>query len=164
MAEEKQEGKPEEEKAVKTKSSNKSLILIIGIIVLALAGGVGAYMLFAGGKNATKDAKKEEEKKKDVKTALVALDSFVLNLAEHGRFLKVTMQMELADASFQPLFAEKTPQLRDAIITLISSKSAEAVASPEGKMLLKDELLLRANQSVGKDIFKNLYFTEFVMQ
>jgi len=53
---------------------------------------------------------------------------------------------------------------RDAIITLVSSKSAEAVSSPEGKLQLKDELLLRANQSVGKDVFKNLYFTEFVMQ
>lgn len=164
MAEEKGEGKPEEDKAAKPKASSKNLILIIGIVVLALAGGIGAYFLFAGNKGAKTETKKEEEKKKDGKTALVALDSFILNLAEHGRFLKMTMQMELADTSYQPLYAEKSPQIRDAIITLVSSKSAEAVASPEGKMLLKDELLLRANQSVGKDIFKNLYFTEFVMQ
>jgi len=74
------------------------------------------------------------------------------------------MQFELTDLVNQQVVTEKTPQLRDAIITLVSSKSAESVASPEGKLQLKDELLLRANQSVGKDIFKNLYFTEFVMQ
>ncbi len=163
MAEEKESAQAEDAKIEKTKKSNKSLFIIIGIIVIALAGGVTAYMLLFSGKGAATEAKHHDEKK-ETKTALVALDSFVLNLAEQGRFLKVTMQFELNDAADQPLVTEKIPQLRDAIITLVSSKSAEAVSSPEGKLQLKDELLLRADQSVGKDIFKNLYFTEFVMQ
>jgi flagellar basal body-associated protein FliL len=29
---------------------------------------------------------------------------------------------------------------------------------------LKDELLMRANAAAGKDIFKNVIFTDFVMQ
>jgi len=163
MAEEKENAQSVDEKVAKTKKSNKSLFIMIGIIVFALAGGISAYLLFFSGKGAAPEAKHHEEKK-DIKTALVALDSFVLNLAEQGRFLKVTMQFELHDAIDQPLVTEKIPQLRDAIITLVSSKSADAVSSPEGKLQLKDELLLRANQSVGKDVFKNLYFTEFVMQ
>jgi flagellar protein FliL len=163
MAEEKEEGHGEEEKQEKPKKSNKSLFLIIGIIVIALIGGVAAYKLLFSGKSEKAETRQHEEKK-DAKTALIALDSFVLNLAEQGRFLKVTMQFELSDAAALPMVTEKTPQLRDAIITLVSSKSSEAVSSPEGKLQLKDELLLRANQSVGKDVFKNLYFTEFVMQ
>jgi len=164
MAEEKEAAQSEEEKATKTKKrNNKSLFIVIGIIVVALAGGISAYLLLFSGKGAAPEAKQHEEKK-DIKTALVALDSFVLNLAEQGRFLKVTMQFELHNVIDQPLVTDKIPQLRDAIITLVSSKSAEAVSSPEGKLQLKDELLLRANQSVGKDVFKNLYFTEFVMQ
>jgi len=164
MAEEKDDAQPEEEKEGRSKKSNKSLFLVIGIIVLALVGGIAAYALLAGGKGGSHDTHEKKEEKKEVKSALVALDSFVLNLSEQGRFLKVTMQFELADAANQPMVAEKTPQLRDAIITLVSSKSVESVSSPEGKLQLKDELLLRANQAVGKDIFKNLYFTEFVMQ
>jgi flagellar FliL protein len=41
-----------------------------------------------------------------------------------------------------------------------------SISSPEGKFQLKDEILFRANQILGgeKDIIKNLYFTEFVMQ
>ena len=163
MAEEKEAAQSEEEKTTKTKKSNKSLFIVIGILVIALAGGISAYLLLFSGKGAVPEAKQHEEKK-DIKTALVALDSFVLNLAEQGRFLKVTMQFELHNAIDQPLVTEKIPQLRDAIITLVSSKSADSVSSPEGKLQLKDELLLRANQSVGKDVFKNLYFTEFVMQ
>jgi len=162
MAEEKEDAQPDEEKEVKAKRSNKGLFMIIGIIVLALAGAAVTYTLLAGNKGGSHESKKEE--KKEVKTALVALDSFILNMAEQGRFLKVTMQFEIADAANLPLVTEKTPQLRDAIITLMSSKSVESVSSPEGKLQVKDELLLRANQTIGKQVIKNLYFTEFVMQ
>jgi len=74
------------------------------------------------------------------------------------------MQLEIIDAENGALVEDRIPQLRDAIITLLSSKSAESVSSPEGKLQLKDELLLRTNQAIGKNIVKNLYFTEFVMQ
>jgi len=147
----------------KPRPGSKSLILIIVVLVVALAGGIAAYLfLFSGSHKAAAEVKKEEPK--EAKASLVALDAFVLNLAERGRFLKVTMQFELTEAANLPLVSDKTPQLRDAIITLVSSKSVESVSSPEGKFQLKDELLLRANQAMGKDVFKNLYFTEFVMQ
>ncbi len=166
MAEAKKEESDQEQEEGKKKPArggSKSLLIIIGILVLSLAGGVFAYMHFSGSKGKTADTK-NEEKKAQTKTMLIALDPFVVNLAEQGRFLKVAMQFELGDVANQPLVAEKTPQLRDAIITLVSSKSVDAVSSPEGKFQLKDELLLRANLAIGKEIFKNLYFTEFVMQ
>ena len=167
MAEEKEDAQPDEEKmdkAVRSKKSNKSLFIVIGIIVVALAGGIAAYSLLFSGKGGDSSQEAKHELKNDMKTSLIALDSFVLNLSEQGRFLKVTMQFEIADQANQPLVTERTPQLRDAIITLMSSKSAETLSSPEGKLQIKDEILLRANQAVGKDVFKNLYFTEFVMQ
>lgn len=148
-----------EQDKTRKKSGNKVLIIII--LAAAIGAGSFAYLQFFHPK-AGADAK---EDKKPTKSALIALDPFVLNLAEHGRFLKVSMQLEIADASQEPLVNEKIPQLRDAIITLMSSKSAESVSSPEGKFQLKDEILLRANQAVGGGVtFKNLYFTEFVMQ
>jgi flagellar protein FliL len=167
MAEEKEDAQLDEEKVEKTtrpKKSNKSLVILIGIIVIALAGGVAVYSLFFSGKGGESSQETKHELKNDTKTSLIALDSFVLNLSEQGRFLKVTMQFEIADQANLPLVTERTPQLRDAIITLMSSKSAETLSSPEGKLQIKDEILLRANQAIGKDVFKNLYFTEFVMQ
>jgi len=165
MAEEKPEADAKEggeKEKVVPRPGNKTLFLIIGIIVIALVGGAAVYFLMFSGKG-----NKEEhapEAKKEVKSTLLAIDPFVMNLAEQGRFLKVSMQFEIADAANQPMVVEHLPQLRDAIITLVSSKSADSLASPEGKFQLKDELLLRANQAIGKDVFKNLYFTEFVMQ
>lgn len=161
MAEEKQEAAPEEGKEkAEPKKSNKKLFIIAGAAVLLIAGGFFAYTQFFG----AKDKGAESHKKEEAKATLISLDPFVLNLTEQGRFLKVTMQLELTDMSFQQMVMDKVPQLRDAIITLLSSKSVESVSSPEGKLQVKDEIILRANQAVGKNAFKNLYFTEFVMQ
>jgi flagellar protein FliL len=164
MADEKQQVNPEETNEVAPKKSNKkmSIIIIACAVVLTVAAGFIVYTQFIA-KGKSGDAHKKEETK-DAKATLVSLEPFILNLAEQGRFLKVTMQFELTDVSFQQLFTDKTPQIRDAIITLMSSKSAESVSSPEGKFQLKDEVLLRANQALGKDVLKNLYYTEFVMQ
>lgn len=161
MAEEKDELK--EEAPAPPKKGNKTLIIIIVAAALVLcAGGFAGYKLLAGKKS---DSKTHEEKS-DSKTSIIALDPFVLNLADHGRYLKVTIQFEISDKSLGETVKDKTPQLRDTIITLVSSKSLNSISSPEGKFQLKDELLFRANQVMGmdKDIFKNLYFTEFVMQ
>jgi len=140
----------------------KKLIIIVVAALLLVGGGVFGYTMFFSGKDKGGEAKKEEKSK--TKIAMMPLEPFILNLAEHGRFLKLTIQFELSDATTQPMVNERIPQLRDSIITLVSSKSADALSSPEGKFLLKDEILLRANQAIGRDVFKNLYFTEFVMQ
>jgi flagellar protein FliL len=164
MADEKLEAASEQQKPESpAKGGKKKLMLIIGgtVLALAIAGGI---FFFVAGKKTAADGHKTKDAESESKSILISLDPFVLNLSEQGRFLKVTMQIELGDPALQPMVTGKIPQLRDAIITLVSSKSAESVSTPEGKFQLKDELLLRANQAVGKDVFKNLYYTEFVMQ
>jgi flagellar FliL protein len=162
MAEESVNNEPEKPQEEKPKKSKKKLIIIIaGALLVFSISGFFAYTMLLSKKGS---AEGETNKKKEEKALLVALDPFVLNLAEQGRFLKVTIHFELADASSQPLVENNIPQIKDAIIILLSSKSIESIAGPEGKLQLKDELLLRANQTIGKDAIRNLYFTEFVMQ
>lgn len=159
-----EEGAEQAPKEKAKKGGKKKLIIIAALAILVvIGGGFFAYTMFFSGKDKSADAQQKAEKSK-AKTVMMPMEPFILNLAEHGRFLKLTIQFELADATAQPIVTERIPQLRDAIITLVSSKSAESLSSPEGKFLLKDEILLRANQAIGKDVFKNLYFTEFVMQ
>ena len=169
MADEKDELQVEtpEEKDSRKKGGNKKLIIIIIAASVVLgAGGFAGYKLFASKGNATAEHAEHKQGTANTKTAIVALDPFVLNLSEHGRYLKVTIQFEVSDKAIEETVKEKTPQLRDTIITLVSSKSLSSISSPEGKFQLKDEILFRANQIMGleKEAFKNLYFTEFVMQ
>jgi len=153
-AEEGSEAKPR-------KGKMKMIIIIAAILIVSLASGFAAYTMFIGKKSGQSA---HEKSKEEAKVALIALDPMVLNLAEPNRFLKLSIQFELSDPTYQALANERVPQLRDAIIILISSKSFASIMTPEGKFQMKDELLLRANQAVGKDVFKNLYFTEFVTQ
>jgi flagellar protein FliL len=146
------------------KGKMKMIIIIAVILIVSLASGFAAYTMFIGKKGPAGDAAHDKAGKEPGKVTLLALDPMVLNLAEPNRFLKLSIQFELSDPSSQPLAADRVPQLRDAIIILASSKSYASIMTPEGKFQLKDEILLRANQAVGKDAFKNLYFTEFVTQ
>ena len=172
MAEENDlEGKPEEmapqaDGAAAKGGGKKILFLIIILVVIAgLAGGVffGYKMFMAkddggGGEIVSKDVKK------GAKTALFPMDPFVVNLSEPGRYLKVTMQFELAAGVDERTVNEKVPVLRDVIITLMGNQTYEYAASAEGKIQLKEDILLRTNRLFGKEVFQNLYFTEFVMQ
>jgi flagellar protein FliL len=146
------------------KGKMKMIIILAVILIVSLASGFAAYTMFIGKKGPAGEAAHDKAGKEAGKVTLVALDPMVLNLAEPNRFLKLSVQFELSDIANQPLATDRTPQLRDAIIILVSSKSYASIMTPEGKFQLKDEILLRANQAVGKDVFKNLFFTDFVTQ
>jgi flagellar FliL protein len=159
--EEKLEG--EEEGQEPKKKKGKNLILIIIIAVAVLAGGAGAFFFFTkSGGNKTQKA----EETKAAEGVTFALEPFVVNLSDPSgtRFLKVSLQLELAGPAVAEKAKTKTPQMRDAIITLLTSKTSDALISPEGKLQLKDEINIRVNQILGENSVKNVYLTDFVMQ
>ena len=167
----KEEPKQDEAAASPPKKGNLKLIIIIAAVcvVVAVSAFVGFKLLGSkgdkGGEVTHGETKEGGEAGGGIAT-MFPLEPFILNLTDHGRYLKVTIEFEITDAAYKKDVEQKIPQLRDTIITLVGSKSIQSISSQEGKFQLKDELLFRANQVMGmeKDIFKNLYFTEFVMQ
>ena len=176
MAEEKEAAKPTEPgaggnaeagenagQAPAGKKKSRLLLIIAPIAAIALAaGGYFGYTLLSQGKAKAKAP--AAAAKTEGKVQLFSIDPFVVNLSEPGRYLKVTMQFELAGEVEEKIVTEKVPILRDVIITLIGNQTYEFAASTEGKSQLKDEILLRTNRLFGKEVFRNLYFTDFVMQ
>jgi len=97
----------------------------------------------------------------------LVMQPFILNLENRGepKYIKVSIALELKDASIMEMAKAKQAPLRDAIISLISSKSADEFLSQEGKMQFKDELVLIINQVLKKEnAVKNVYFTELIIQ
>ncbi|GMT47642.1 MAG: flagellar basal body-associated protein FliL [bacterium] len=166
MADEKEEKQEEEPGEKKPEKKGKLKLIIVAVIAIALLGGGGffAYSMFLGRKAETKAVPLNGDNLNSEQPALFPLAPFVVNLADRGRFLKVTIKLEMTDIKYEELVKERTPHLRDTVITLLSSKTAESISTPEGKFQLKDELLMRANAAAGRDVFKNIYFTDFVMQ
>lgn len=148
-----------EDSAAPKKKKNMMLIIIIAVAAVALAAG-GFFVvpkLMGGGD------KKAEVKEESV---MFTLEPFVVNLNDPGgpKFLKVSLQLELANAALMDKTKAKAPQIRDAVITLLTSKSSESLFPPEGKLQLKDEINARMNQILGAGSVKNVYLTDFVMQ
>jgi flagellar protein FliL len=150
---------PAEEAAAPNKKKKLMMIIVIAAaaVTLAVVGFLVVPKFFGGDKKA--DTKMED-------VAMFSLEPFVVNLNDAGgpKFLKVSIQLELANTSLVDKAKAKTPQLRDAIITLLTSKSSESLFPPEGKLQLKDEINARMNQALGAGNVKNVYLTDFVMQ
>jgi flagellar protein FliL len=156
--------------------SNK-LTLIIVLIVL-LAGGLGYVMFFApskvtsslralGPKEAGPGEKILEKEEASVAQGhLYNMDPFVVNLADtdRSRFLKIRINIESQEGKPNEEFDKRLPQLRDTILTVLTSKTAKDIFDSEGKRKLREEIIRKLNQTLTRFKVKTIYFTEFMIQ
>ncbi|MGL4208771.1 MAG: flagellar basal body-associated FliL family protein, partial [Candidatus Adiutrix sp.] len=91
---------------------------------------------------------------------------FVVNLNDVGgrRFLKLSMSMEADTPELVDEINRKMPQFRDTILLLLSSLSHDDIATLDGKMRLRNQMLNRINTQLVSGKIKNIYFSEFVVQ
>jgi flagellar basal body-associated protein FliL len=79
--------------------------------------------------------------------------------------VKTTFQLGLAEV---PKEEGKDPvtiaAIRDSIISLLSSKKAEQVLTPEGKETLRQEIRSRVNALSPKTKVLEVYIVDFVVQ
>ncbi len=161
-----------EETEAAPKGSLKKLI-VIGVAVLLLGGGGFAGWKFflaktpAEGDEAAATAGKSSLVDKKAKPKIMhELKSFIVNLqGQRGqRYLKANIVLGIYDKEVQQALVASDPQLRDAILLLLSTKSYEDISTTEGKIQLRNELIARINQLLGGGTVRGLYFTEFVVQ
>jgi len=147
--------------------------MLIVAVVLLLAGGGAAFWAipyFKGSGKASAEAKAEEHaeksKSEQIKTTL-ALEPFLVNLADadESRFVKGTFKLGLAEE-----LSEKEDNtvaiaaMRDSIITLLSSKTADQILTSEGKNKLREEIRDRVNSVAPKMKVLEVFIVDFVVQ
>ena len=179
----------EEQPHPKKAASKLVLIVVIALLLLGLIG-VGGYLAVSmlGAKKAAKGGAEQSapaaegehggggekaggekggEAGGEAKMGVfVSLDPFIVNLASEAgkRYLKVTMQLELARPDMSNEVTNRMPQIKDAVITVLSSKTAEDLLTIEGKFRLKEQVLTRINNTLTAGVVKNIFFVEFVIQ
>lgn len=172
MADEEKDKKEGEEKEESTKKGLPMKLIIVVLMVFILGGG-GFFALNSGmldkflGKDQNEAAaKKTEETNKPDIGPIYPLDPFIVNLMDPmgKRYLKATLQLELSKEEMRPEMDKRLPQLRDAILTLLSSKSFKDISDLSGKYQLRAELLATLNRFLKTGKIKNVYFTEFIVQ
>ena len=114
---------------------------------------------------------KQEEKKKEVHAELsvVSLEDIVVNLngSEGSRYLAAGVAMELdpgKEKITEEELKEKTPMLKHAVISVLSTKSVAEVANAEGRELIRKEIQEHAEGVIEPLKVHAVYFTEFVVQ
>jgi flagellar FliL protein len=151
--------------------SKKKLIIIVAILVALLAlGGGAAFFLLAKKPTAEEQAKHEEEAahEEDAAPVYEKLETFTVNLADGESFLQVEIQLSVADAKVQEKIKKHMPEVRDGLLRLLSSKSPEELATPEGKDKLSGEVQAHINEILGvkkasKGV-KKVLFNAFIIQ
>ncbi|MDR2338263.1 MAG: flagellar basal body-associated FliL family protein [Deltaproteobacteria bacterium] len=97
-------------------------------------------------------------------TNLLSLKTFVVNLQVANRFLKVDMQLEFEDAHKIEKVNKEIPRLRDAIIRILTNKTANELLTVEGKDILREDIIKVSNITLGGEEVIDVYFTDFVIQ
>ena len=92
-------------------------------------------------------------------------DPFTVNLYEPTSrwFLQLFLQIEVASPEVLSKFDRNVAPLRDTIILLLSSKTKQELSSIDGKLKLKQEIIIRSENVLGKGAVKTVYFTEFTI-
>ncbi len=149
------------------------LIAVIGAAVLAAGAGGFALMKMksspAGEGHAAEEAPAEghsKEKGPGGPSQVFKLDPFIVNLQDNSgtRYLKITLNLELAPATQSAEIEANVTKIRDSLIVLLSSKNYEDIGTVEGKYQLRDEIVARVNHFLSKGKVNTAYFTDFVVQ
>lgn len=94
------------------------------------------------------------------------MEPFTVNLTGiPRRMLRVSMDLEmLNDEGFEEVVSLGA-EARDAIISVLNSKAFNQIEQIQGKLFLKDEIILTLNRLLTKGgVVKDIFFTEFVVQ
>lgn len=119
---------------------------------------------------ATKPKKKKKKKRSGghgVSESVVHLiKDIVINPAGTGgtRFLSVSFGFELESAEIAAEFEQREPIIRDALITILSSKTIAQLTDPKQKEIIRYQIKKRVSKIMKTDELAGVYYTDFVLQ
>ena len=152
--------------------SNKVMFLVIAVMLVVTVGlAAGFFMMWSKlseiNTQATQPANIDINQSQMAQLGpLFSLETFIVNLAdeERSRYLRVTMDLELAAPTDTEKLNERLPQVRDRILMILPSKRFEDIANVDGKTALRDEIIGKLNSLFPRTVITNIFFTEFVVQ
>lgn len=155
----------------KKKGGKLKWIIIVVVLILLGVGGWFGYKMFLA--PPAEDAAKTEASADGAKAPaeavegqLVPLPEFLVNLADPlgRRYLKLGLEVEVRDAEASAALTKDQAKIKDTLLMLLSSKTYDQLSTMEDKMALKQEIVDRLNQIVGKGAILRVYITDMVIQ
>lgn len=143
------------------------LLIVIGLLVFLLVVAVGGFLGYT--KLPNKQVVEVEQKIVRLEVNdIISLTPFLVNLADVDdvRFLKAEFRLGMLEKPKVPLDPDgkEIVIIRDSILTLLSSKTAEQVITNEGKDALKEEIRVLVNERLPKNRVSEVFIVDFVVQ
>ena len=167
--------------AAPAKKGKGKLLIILGIVLALLAaGGAAAYVVTKKKHDAqaesadaddaevshAKQAKKKKKKKAEGAPVFITLDPFTVNLADTDadRLAQIAVVLEADDKKADEALKAQMPAVRNAILLLLSSKTAREILTLEGKQKLAGEIAAAANGRLDEGSIEAVNFSQFIVQ
>lgn len=149
----------------KKSGGNKLLLVVVaGVVVIALGAGGWLWHRHATAAAAAPQAQSSTD---TAVKSVMHLENFTVNLQGGGGngYLRIGIDLGLASEQKE---GEKGPaatgRLRDAILTVLGTRTVDELMTPEGKTKLKQDLLKTIMDRVPEIQCQEVYFTEFLVQ
>ncbi|GJL74395.1 flagellar basal body-associated protein FliL [Nitrosomonas sp.] len=158
--------KPGAEKTEK-KSDKKGIIIMILVAIIAIGTGAGGAWFFMQGQQ---ENESEPPKPKKIPTAFKELDIFTVNLQpeEKGQYLQLGLTIKMHDTDVSIEIDRLIPEIRNRILLILTSKTANDLATLVGKQLLSSELTDEVRKTLESEAQREeileVLFTSFVIQ
>lgn len=149
---------------LKTAKLKYLLILVIAVFLIVVAGG--SIWLFYDGERKKESAIKEGESLKKAIPAgekMILFDNFVVDVRDKKgdmriAFCDIAVELEHPRAAGA---ADEQVEVRNVIYAVLKRKQVLDGLSPEGRDLMKVELINELDRLLGEKAVKNVYITRF---
>lgn len=153
------------------KSKKKKLLIIGGAALLLLGGGGTAAFTLMGGEGeaeaALADAGELDGEEELAEAVFVDVPPMVVNLRSadgQARFLKLHFVLVPSSAEHVPAINERIPLLLDAYQPFLRELRPEDLAGAAAVYRIKEEMLVRALDTLGRDKVRDVLIQDLVQQ
>lgn len=183
---EKDDGKPEQKKLISKLLPRKFLLFGgIGVSVVVLGVVLALFVLrpmmsdstevtdenseteqVAEHKPDPKPKPKKHKSSAEGESVLYAVNDIVVNPAGTGgtRFLSLSLGFELGSVELAREFDDREAVVRDALITILSSKTVAELTDARQKEIVRFQIKKRLSQLLRTEEITGVYYTDFVLQ
>ena len=153
-------------------SSKKAVMITAAGIILLIGGIAGALFFFGNSPESDRNTQEAAQAAASLTAPAVFEDIVALRPFERIRLkesssmkhISINLSLELTDSRHKQEVHAVEDKIRQIVTTRVEGMSWLELRNPEGKIMLKYDLLKRINSIFPETVIRNIYYTNFLMQ